>query len=53
MFYYHHRKPLLRQTQRQRAADHSPADNGNFRWLICHGHSSCYVLDKFTGFFTH
>ena len=21
--------------------DHSSADNGNFRWLICHGQSSC------------
>jgi hypothetical protein len=34
---------MLRQSQRQRAADHPPADNGNFRWLICHGQLSCYM----------
>jgi hypothetical protein len=33
-------KSLLRQPQRQRAADHTAADNGNFGLLDCHGQFS-------------
>ncbi|CDK75361.1 hypothetical protein [Klebsiella pneumoniae IS22] len=41
MLDHRYRKSVLCQPQRQCAADHSSADNGNFRWLICHGQSSC------------
>ena len=36
-FYHRYRKPVLRQPQRQRAADHSAADDGDICCMNCHG----------------